>query len=326
MADAYTEPSKQLHVRAASAAAVDERASSYSSSPMPLLSRVKELANLAAFALAPVGASVDCTLETIQSTERRVFERTGLRIQDLDMLEIGPGQFPRRLLAWSLKNRVVGIDTDVIPRGFRLDEYWRLLRHSPTTRIVKTLGRKLTLRDARADAVLAGRLGVRRFSRADIRLMSATDMSFPDNSFSFACSYSVFEHIDDPQTALSEIKRVLRPGGVAYISIHLYTSHSGQHDAGIFRQGGHPQHPFWPHLRPAYQHTVQESTYLNRLRLADWHRLFDAEMPGADFLGEFDDPVAGEALKDLRAHGELADFTDEELLTVNLIAVWEKPL
>jgi ubiquinone/menaquinone biosynthesis C-methylase UbiE len=38
---------------------------------------------------------------------------------------------------------------------------------------------------------------------------------FPDNSFDFIYSYSVFEHVLDPVTALTEIYRVLKPGGVS---------------------------------------------------------------------------------------------------------------
>jgi hypothetical protein len=78
-------------------------------------------------------------------------------------------------------------------------------------------------------------------------------------------------------------------------------------------------------LRPAYRHTVHESTYLNRLRLGEWRNLFEATMPGVVFVKEPDDEVVTQGLRELRAAGELGEYTDEELLSVNLVAIWKKP-
>jgi SAM-dependent methyltransferase len=220
-----------------------------------------------------------------------------------------------------LTNDAVGIDTDIVPQRF--GEYLKMLRHSPAIRSAKTLGRKLLARDARADAVLAKELKVRRLPPLHLKQMSATSMSFPNVSFDFACSFSVFEHIDDPGAALREVARVLRPGGAAYISIHLYTSHTGQHDPRIFASGGQPVPPVWPHLRPEFQHTVHPSTFLNRVSLDEWRGLFQKEMPGTRFLHERDDSAS--ELAKLRAQGELAAYTDDELTTVNLVGIWKKP-
>jgi SAM-dependent methyltransferase len=48
---------------------------------------------------------------------------------------------------------------------------------------------------------------------------SATNMPFPDNSFDAAWSVWVLEHISQPEKALSEIRRVLKPGGKLYLSV-----------------------------------------------------------------------------------------------------------
>jgi SAM-dependent methyltransferase len=290
---------------------------------MGFAARASELVQLATTSLRSVTPGVANTLATIRTTKDRVLEQTGLHLEGLRVLEIGPGQCPQRLRCLSLKNDVLGIDTDVIPQGLNVGDYVRMLRHSPAMRSIKTIGRKLLARDARADAALARELGLTRLPPLPIRRMSATRMSLPDDSFGFVCSFSVFEHIDEPAAALSEVVRVLRPGGVAYISLHLYTSHSGQHDPAIFARG-RPEPPFWPHLRPAFQDTVRASTYLNRLRLADWHGLFRQAMPGVCFVNERQDHELGDGLEKLRASGELAGYTDEELMTVNLVAIWKK--
>jgi len=48
--------------------------------------------------------------------------------------------------------------------------------------------------------------------------MDATRLLFPDASFDLAFSFNVFEHLPDPASTFAEIVRVLRPGGIAYIS------------------------------------------------------------------------------------------------------------
>jgi len=54
-----------------------------------------------------------------------------------------------------------------------------------------------------------------------LRKMSADDFRLPfdDGSFDFVTSDQVFEHIQDHDFAVSEIKRVLKPGGIA---LHIF--------------------------------------------------------------------------------------------------------
>ncbi|WP_250657359.1 class I SAM-dependent methyltransferase [Alkalimarinus coralli] len=54
---------------------------------------------------------------------------------------------------------------------------------------------------------------LRKMSQEDLRL------PFDDESFDFVTSDQVFEHIQDHDFAVSEIKRVLKPGG---ISLHIF--------------------------------------------------------------------------------------------------------
>jgi SAM-dependent methyltransferase len=297
---------------------------SYSSTKIGFFARTNEILKLITVSLRAPTTGVAFTVGTMQNVEKRVLEVTGLRLQDLKILEIGPGQQLRHLRYFALHNDAVGIDTDIIPQGLQIKDYLRMLRHSPPMRSLKTLGRKMLGRDARYAAALAKALGVERFPPIPVQRMSATAMTFPDASFDFAFSFSVFEHIDDPGVAIREVVRVLRPGGVAYISLHLYTSHSGGHDPTIFA-AGKPVPPLWPHLRPQFEHLAHASAHLNRISLKEWREIFERIMPGAHLVNERQDDEIGDGLKELRAKGELSTYTDEELMTVNLVAIWKKP-
>jgi len=59
-------------------------------------------------------------------------------------------------------------------------------------------------------------------SELDIRVMSATDIQFPDSHFDFIFSRWTFQHIDDVATAVKEANRVLKKSGIAQFKIHLY--------------------------------------------------------------------------------------------------------
>ena len=297
---------------------------SYSSASVGVRNRVRELVQLARIARRPPESAVDWTISLYENTRDRIRDQTGVTISGLRGLEIGPGQQLGSLRCFSLENDMVAIDTDVIAAGASLLTYVRMLRHNSLLRTAKTVARKSLGVDRRFRKTLLRRLGAPTFPATSVLRMSATEMTFPQESFDFVYSHSVFEHIDDPGAALAEIDRVLRPGGVAYVSVHLYTSHAGSHDPKLLADGVAVP-PLWPHLRPAFAHTVHPNTYLNRLSLSEWRELFESLLPGATFLADRQDEELGDALRELRAAGELEEYTDEELLTVNFIAVWRKP-
>lgn len=49
---------------------------------------------------------------------------------------------------------------------------------------------------------------------------SATDLPFQDESFDMVCSFKVLAHIEEIERAMSEVGRVLRPGGVAALEFY----------------------------------------------------------------------------------------------------------
>jgi SAM-dependent methyltransferase len=263
-------------------------------------------------------------LKMIHDAEDQVRELTGLKIEGLKILEIGPGQLPRELAYFAAKNDVVGIDLDVIPQGFNIPQYISLLRNNGPKRLLKTVARKMIGFDRKYCREMAKQMGLAKLPRPKLRQMDATKLDFPANSFDFVYSFSVFEHLPDPAAVLTDVKRVLKPGGVCYTLLHLYTCDNGCHDLRI-RGGPRNGVPYWPHLRPETRATVQEFAYINRITLAKWKEIFTSTMPGSHFLADRDKGEFETALAEARSRGELAEYSDAELLTHNFISVWQKP-
>jgi len=59
-----------------------------------------------------------------------------------------------------------------------------------------------------------------RERQLDVQLASATDLPFEDATFDVACSFKVLAHIEQIELALSEMARVVRPGG--YVLAEFY--------------------------------------------------------------------------------------------------------
>jgi SAM-dependent methyltransferase len=261
-----------------------------------------------------------------RTAEALIQKHGGLTVRDLDILEIGVGQLPRQLAYFAMRNRAVGMDLDVVPQGLGVRDYVRLLKTNGPKRLLKTVARKMTGYDWLFHRELARQLQVRKVSRPRTLQMDASRMEFPDGSFDLVYSFNVFEHLPDPTVVLQEKIRVTRPGGCVLTHFHLYSSDSGGHDVRILageRQGM----PYWPHLRPQHAALVRNAAYINRWRLNQWHQLFDRVTPGCTYSYWTDKDMEQKkhVLKDLRQQGELVDYTDQELLTLNLVSVWKKP-
>lgn len=55
---------------------------------------------------------------------------------------------------------------------------------------------------------------------ADVRI-DLTDISLPDESFDIVLCLHILEHIEDDHAAMSELRRILRPGGFAIVDVPL---------------------------------------------------------------------------------------------------------
>lgn len=293
-----------------------------------IVGRVKDVARLYKVRTRNVGESIEMTKTQIGASADCYSKYTAAPLVDRDVLVIGVGQTLREVMGFGMQNRVVGIDLDVIPQGWRPGQYVRLLRQNGGMRFAKTVGRKLLGIDRNLSRQLALGFGMTKKPTVQILQMNATDMRLASNTFDFVYSFSVFEHLDDPKAVLSKAIRVLKPGGVVQISTHIYSSEGGCHDLRIFA-GDRDSIPLWAHLRPSVKNTVLESCYMNMWRDAQWRELFAELCPGGEVsFDKHAEPRGTEfakALVELRKAGELGEYSDQELLMVNLVTTWQKP-
>jgi SAM-dependent methyltransferase len=67
--------------------------------------------------------------------------------------------------------------------------------------------------------VTAEQGGGDRFKGGATHLCDLHKLPFADNTFQFAVSYSVFEHLQNPFLAAAELLRVMEPGGICFVAI-----------------------------------------------------------------------------------------------------------
>lgn len=261
--------------------------------------------------------------QSVLQAEARMSACLEKPVENLRILEIGPGQGLERARYFGIKNEVIGLDLDVIPEQINLAAYLRMLRVNGFGRLAKTVGRKVFVGSANENAwskvVGTGKLTPPHMRQGDIcsRLPEL-------GQFDLIMSWSVFEHLPDPKQALENIVRLLKPGGVMYLSLHLYTSNNGHHDIRAFT-GQEETLPIWGHLRESTRNQIRPSSYLNRWRLSQWRELFSSLAPGyVEFLEAHDSrhKYGPRITPEIRA--ELCDFTEEELFTIDAIYVWRK--
>ncbi len=298
---------------------------SYSSTEIGLKGRIVEFLNLYRRQSRNIPQQVSTLIDRMRGAENEVQAISGMSFDGLRVLEIGPGQKLRQTKYFARKNRVTAIDIDELVQGNSLASWWKMLRANGPIRVAKTAARKALGIDAAYEAEMERQLGSPTPKHLDVRRMDAASMTFEPGEFDLVYSYSVFEHLPECERVLADVARVLRPGGVAYISLHLYTSDSGCHDPRIF-SGQREGLPLWAHLRPAYADRIHPNSFLNRLRLAQWVGLFEKHMPGTIFRKmQYGEKRLRPEVEKLHAASELAEYTDDELLTTDFVAIWRKP-
>ncbi|MFC2009341.1 methyltransferase domain-containing protein [Chloroflexota bacterium] len=235
------------------------------------------------------------------------------------ILDVGCGElYPFTLLLHNMRNTVTGIDTvyvDVDSPVYK--RYWTTIRMDGYKRFVESFLLEILFKKRAFYEQLQNLCDFPLTTNSiDIRHMSVEEMDFSEKTFDIVISNAVFEHIRNVPQALSEINRVLKPGGIAYAYIHLFTSLSGGH---------HPNWqdfnkvPPWDHLR---QKKFPLNDCLNRLREHEYISLFqhNFEIIQIKYIEEKEP-------KDLlypEIRAELGDYSEEELLKRGIMIVAQK--
>jgi SAM-dependent methyltransferase len=92
------------------------------------------------------------------------------------------------------------------------------------------------------------RLGARYVTgdleRSDVDLrVDLTDLQFDDGTFDAVIASRVLEHIDDDRTAISEVHRVLKPGGMAFLSVPWFRGETIEFGEPRADEKGHWRRP-----------------------------------------------------------------------------------
>jgi SAM-dependent methyltransferase len=286
-----------------------------------LASSLRQFAYLWAFQRA--GAAKDIAQMVEEARQLcATFQKTyGFVAENKDVLEIGPGQFLTQARYFALKNRVTAMDYDVIAEYLTPLNIAKMLKRNGTSRTVKTVVRKATGIDHIYRKSTRAQLNITKLPKLTIEHGDAQSMPFADNSFDMIQSRSVIHQLPHPEKALAEVARVLRPGGVAHLDLHLYTSYNGALDPRTM--SGTDNTFYWHHLKHPDQY-VQVAT-LNKWRLQDWRTLLASTLPGAIIRITEDGPNIHAALTAQQSAGELSAYSTEELLGHALDILWQKP-
>jgi SAM-dependent methyltransferase len=160
------------------------------------------------------------------------------------------------------------------------------------------------------------------FGRQQLVCGDVSALPFADNTFDLVTSIAAFEHFLDVPKVLSELSRIVKPNGVIWIAIHLFTSLSGGHNVSCrlgpitsMNQGVQP----WDHLR---SRKLPFSVPLNQMRLGEYLAEFSKHF---EIVKHYAAGTEGEGFLTPEILRELSEYSKEELLTASYIIVAKKP-
>lgn len=219
----------------------------------------------------------------------------------LRILDLANGRLrPQYTLLQAGGHHVYGVDWVNRPRRSAIDRAYTGARWL----YQRQLGRVST--DVRSDTLACG----------DVRRLP-----YGSASFDLATSVAAFEHFLDVPAVVAELWRVLRPGGMAWVSIHLFTSPSGGHNLSFTQiplrtipPGVDP----WDHLR---RRRLPFTVPLNEWRMAQYHNEFARHF---EIIKSYCALREGEQWLTPTICAELAAYSRDELTCAGLVIVARK--
>jgi SAM-dependent methyltransferase len=219
----------------------------------------------------------------------------------LRVLDLANGRLrPQYTILRSQGHEVYGVDLVNRPaRGWK-DHAYRLAR------LLYAQGLGASLSAASARALLCGDVG---------------RLPFPGASFDLVTSVAAFEHFLDVPAVIGELARVLRPGGLIWAAIHIFTAPSGGHNlsfAEVPLRSVPPGVEPWDHLR---RRRLPFTVPLNEWRICQYLEAFGRQL---ELLRHYCPMREGEHLLTPELEAELAGYTRDELTAGAYIVVARK--
>lgn len=145
-------------------------------------------------------------------------------------------------------------------------------------------------------------------------------LPFPDASFDLAVSAAAFEHFLDVPAVVAELRRVLRPGGIAWVAVHLFTCVTGGHNLTFTYPIPElpPDAEPWDHLRRRRRpFTVPLNEWRKDQYVAEFARHFEV-------LKVYCRVREGEELLTPALEAELSAYSRDELTCGQLVIIARK--
>ena len=248
----------------------------------------------------------------------------GICVKGKRVLDLGCGKsYWLTLLLHSYGADVSGMDTEYVKPGMIPIKYINIWRLNGLERMARTFYWDLVYRRAYYRALDTISSFPLSHKGLDLRLLVPPVFPYRDDEFDLVVSHEVLEHIKDVDGALAELRRVMKPGGLTYIYVHLYTSLSGGHSIAWKYPDEAPSDnvPPWDHLRQNLYPEIP--SWINRWREYQYREAFDTA--GFEIVDWFTYATEGKAYLTPEICAELADYTEEELLKKGFVVVARNP-
>lgn len=147
-------------------------------------------------------------------------------------------------------------------------------------------------------------------------------LPLPEARFDLVTSIAAFEHFLDVPAVIAELSRVVRPGGMIWLCVHLFTSLSGGHNLSFAQI---PTHTLpagvepWDHLR---RRALPFHVPLNEWRLGQY---LDTIGRHFEIVKHYCAIREGQHLLTPELAAELAEYSRDELTSRDYVIVARKP-
>lgn len=284
--------------------------------------RAAQLASLVRYKLGSVEAIAAAKARAFVRMRDAAREGLGEELHGLSVVDVGAGQWMSNARLFAASGaRVLAVDPELPPSG--IGGYAEFARALGLQRAAKTLANDVVL-GRRFERALAAGAGVSEArlaaAKPDRYRGGAERLPLADGSVDVVVSDNVYEHVPDVRAVTAEIARVLRPGGVACITIHPFSAFSGGHHPATIHHGDgpfSPTIPAWDHLRGE---RFPSGVFLNRVRIRDYRTILGSHLETVTW----EEHVEGEAWLDDEVLRDLPGYSREELSVGKIFYVGRK--